>query len=987
VADVRVLYIHEALLTRAGEVHRKVCGIEEEFGGWLLVAPLAYDDVGALDVARVEPQVRAFRHAERELVVLGRGAPDEDLAALGADEGLVRYTCLRALACARGGGRGGAPCVPAEGLAQLGEGGAVRGFARLRAERLEGLERLRERGGAIGHEGLAGGEALASREDALEGDLRCHAWVDAEAHRFDAAAIVAEDELFGSCRGVLGDRDEEACFRTFFASLRDGGRVVAHRGQRTFGALALALHGLQELVALACEGVAQVGRRGGIGPLEELGLARQRTLGEGARAEARHEAPGLALEREAHEAGRGEEVHVGGSHGREARTLEVFARVADERLVRAWSERFGFSLAAAQTKARRRGAELDPRRAARGAQIEGESVRAEPNFLNEGAFERRRNGLHGTRTTYTRLRDERRATPRSGERLNRLGYPAGAMTALVPKALFRALVVAEGSGSAEVFLRESGVEAAELEDETVAIPLIVAQRLLKRFAERRGHASIADLAPILLEAELLAAWVPVLRGVEHVADALARVGSAESDQRRTQRWETLDRGDAHWVGKLLVQHDPELEADGVLAAARVAMLRAVPAFFGLPVTKSVELGPLEKGEVSSQVYRVRWGAAGLSAPVSTALGAASGGALGAVAPLALGPSTLAYGVAAGALLAGSGVGAFLAREARVRARAVGEKLRRSALERKIALEETRAKQGAAGLEGQLLAGTYRVRRRMGSGASGVVYEAVRTSDGRPVAMKLLLASSAHDSVASDRLRREAEALGLAWHPNVVEVLDQGQLPDGTIYLVMELLEGDSLAHRLRRDGPFRPNDLVPIATELAGALEAIHAAGVIHRDLKPENVFLVATPEGGTRPKILDFGIARVEWAETRITVNGVPMGTPGYMAPEQERGGEVDARADIFAFGAMLYECLTGDAPAPLTASFHVRISGGEALSWENLRWPHEPTVSEGWRRLVERAMNLDPNERFQDARELLEALRAIEPDVVEDEFPLLAE
>ncbi len=278
---------------------------------------------------------------------------------------------------------------------------------------------------------------------------------------------------------------------------------------------------------------------------------------------------------------------------------------------------------------------------------------------------------------------------------------------------------------------------------------------------------------------------------------------------------------------------------------------------------------------------------------------------------------------------------------------------------------------------------------MGSGASGVVYEAVRTSDNRPVAMKLLLASAAHDSVASDRLRREAEALGLAWHPNVVEVLDQGQLPDGTIYLVMELLEGASLAHRLRRDGAFRPNDLLPVATELAGALEAIHAAGVIHRDLKPENVFLVATPEGGIRPKILDVGIARVEWAETRITLNGVPMGTPGYMAPEQERGAEVDARADIFAFGAMLYECLTGDAPSPLTASFHARVGGGDGggLGWEDLRWPAAPTVADDWRRLVERAMKFEPGERFDDSRELLEALRAIEPELVDEPFPLLAE
>lgn len=979
--------VDERFFSSLGEVHGEVRGVEEELRCRLLVAAKTHDHVRAFEVARVEPQVRALRDTKRELVVLRRRAPDEDFPPSGAEEDLVGCTGL-ALARARGGGRGRTARERAEDFAHVFEGGGIDGDSRLPVKRLERLERFPQVRRALFDEGLPRDEALRAGEDALERDPWRHARVDGQPKRLLAFDAGLQHELPRTGRGLLRSDDEESRLGAVVARGLDGVRVVTNGDEGPLRALPLAVDRFDELVSLAGEGVARVRgdrcRRG----LEELGGARECALREGARAETRHEAPGFSLEREAHEACRREEVHVGGPDGGEARTLEVLARVPHERLVRAWLHRLALSLAATEPKTGRGRPELDPRGAPRRAQIQGEAVDAKPNFLNDGAFERRRNGLHGTGTTYTRVRDERRATLHSGERLNRLGYPAGSMSALVPKALFRALVVAEGSGSAEVFLRESGVEAAELEDETVAMPLVVAQRLLKRFAERRGHASIGELAPILLEPEFLAAWVPVLRGVEHVADALARVGSAESDQRRTHRWETLERSDAHWVGKLLFQHDPELEADGVLAAARVAMLRAVPAFFGLPVTKQVELGPLEKGEVSSQIYRVRWGAAGLSVPASTAVGALSGGAVGALAPVGLGATALAYGLAGASLFVGAGLGGFLAREAGVRSRAAGEKLRRSALERKIALEETRAKQGAAGLEGQLLAGTYRVRRRMGSGASGVVYEAVRTSDNRPVAMKLLLASSAHDSVASDRLRREAEALGLAWHPNVVEVLDQGQLPDGTIYLVMELLEGDSLAHRLRRDGPFAANDLLPIAIELAGALEAIHAAGVIHRDLKPENVFLVATPEGGTRPKILDFGIARVEWAETRITVNGVPMGTPGYMAPEQERGGDVDSRADIFAFGAMLYECLTGEAPAPLTASFHVRVGSGEAMNWENLRWPQTPEIAEPWRRLVERAMDLDPGERFQEARELLEALRAIPPEVIEeDPFALLAE
>src|SRR5690606_31770268 len=126
------------------------------------------------------------------------------------------------------------------------------------------------------------------------------------------------------------------------------------------------------------------------------------------------------------------------------------------------------------------------------------------------------------------------------------------------------------------------------------------------------------------------------------------------------------------------------------------------------------------------------------------------------------------------------------------------------------------------------------------------------------------------------------ALGLSWHPNVVEVIDHGHLPDGTSYLVMELLRGEPLASRLKARGRLAPEELLPIAIHIAEALVAIHAAGVVHRDLKPANIYLVVDDEG-ERAKILDFGIARVEWEEMRITNMGARLGTPGYMSPEQE--------------------------------------------------------------------------------------------------------
>ena len=193
-------------------------------------------------------------------------------------------------------------------------------------------------------------------------------------------------------------------------------------------------------------------------------------------------------------------------------------------------------------------------------------------------------------------------------------------------------------------------------------------------------------------------------------------------------------------------------------------------------------------------------------------------------------------------------------------------------------------------------------------------------------------------------RFEAEALGLAWHPNVVEVLDHGMLPDGTSYMVMEALAGESLAERLAR-GPLPRAEVAQLGLELTAALAAVHAAGVVHRDVKPDNVFLVA----GThlRVKLLDFGIAKVEWEELRITHSGGPLGTPGFMAPEQERGEDVTAAADVYSLAAVLRAA--SEAPVPGAA----------------------PTELE---QILERAMLADPAAR-PSLRELAAVLAALCP------------
>jgi serine/threonine-protein kinase len=342
-------------------------------------------------------------------------------------------------------------------------------------------------------------------------------------------------------------------------------------------------------------------------------------------------------------------------------------------------------------------------------------------------------------------------------------------------------------------------------------------------------------------------------------------------------------------------------------------------------------------------------------------------------------------VAAGCVAAGALVGAARASARLRRAETVGQTLRVHALERSLSLRESRESEVGGGLEGSVAAGQYRILRRMGSGATGVIYEAVRMSDGVPVALKLLRAAAAHEAVASDRLRREAEALGLSWHPNVVEVIDHGHLADGTAYLVMELLRGESLATRLRTKSRLTPRELLPVAMQVCDALAAVHAAGVVHRDLKPSNIFLAVDrddPAGPERVKLLDFGIARVEWEETRITNTGGPLGTPGYMSPEQETGhGEVDGRSDLFALGAVLFECLVGEPPPPRSPSGMVRAGETAAIRFDSGTQKTAGLVPAAWRAIIEKAMQLNPSERYPDARSFAHDLQSVREHIAEIE------
>jgi len=561
--------------------------------------------------------------------------------------------------------------------------------------------------------------------------------------------------------------------------------------------------------------------------------------------------------------------------------------------------------------------------------------------------------------------------------VNSRSFPTGQAAAALLKALLRMLSAEKGAPAADGWLRMVRLVRDDLDDETRMLPLSSFHQALVAFAEVANRESIPRASRHLIEPDNLGAWVRVLRGTTSPAEAFARLDTTDSQYGRTTRWETTDTRRGWWRGQVSIAHDPSLEEDGLLRLGRLAELAAVPALFGYPDARARALpGGASRAQGIVQEFEVQWAVPDVA--VSAAVGGAAGLGLGLV-PLAghLGTCGVSALVSGLGMALGSFAGILRARERLRSAEGRAQRSRVHALERSLSLMESHERGFGAQLEGQVVAGQYRVLRRMGSGATGVIYEAARLSDGLPVALKLLRAATAHEAVASDRLRREAEALGLSWHPNVVEVIDHGHLSDGTAYLVMELLHGESLAARLQTRGRLLPSDLLPIAMQVCDALAAAHAAGVVHRDVKPSNVYLAVDPDdpaGPERVKLLDFGIARVEWEETRITNTGGPLGTPGYMSPEQEMGtAEIDGRSDVFALGAMLFECLVGEPPPPRTPSGLIRAGDASAVRLDSGTQKAATFVPHEWRAVIEKATALQPADRYENARAFAQALRAM--------------
>ncbi|MGC4094550.1 MAG: serine/threonine-protein kinase [Polyangiaceae bacterium] len=459
-----------------------------------------------------------------------------------------------------------------------------------------------------------------------------------------------------------------------------------------------------------------------------------------------------------------------------------------------------------------------------------------------------------------------------------------------------------GEPAVRALLSTVGIPLSAVDSDTGWLSVAATRRVMAALSTALGRQALETRGQWMTHPEVLGAYVRMLRVANSPEDAYRYLAANSAEATRVGTYElgTVTVNHAELSYRRRAEAESE-QNDPLLCTARQAELVSVPRIWGHGDARVSHPKCIAQG-ADECLYILDWTSANRRRWM--ALGAVLG-ALGCGGAVAISGSFVASVIAALVGLGfGGAVSSLSARIREERAARAFEKNRIAALER--GLEAHGHFRDAAGdLAGVTLGGKYRILRKIGSGGIGAVYAAEHIALGSRVAVKVLRGAAAVDASEIARLRREARVQVSIEHPNVVRVLDLDQLPDGSIYVVMEQLQGRSLAARLKSGGPLSPSEGLTIFRQVCKGLSAAHQLGVVHRDLKPGNIFLC----DDRTVKILDFGMSKFAEAES-LTQDGYTLGTPEYMSPEQCIGAPVDPRTDLYAFGVLMYEALLGVLP-----------------------------------------------------------------------------